>query len=167
VVPIIALLALYLAYLRKHFADKSEIEFPPVASQFYVDIRPRHDSVQINHPGNATLQVYLDVRNESPLPVVMDRIVAKFVYGIEMATLKHLRRELLEPWEKREIYITEPITKDKIEELPFQYNHNSSNCWLELYVECLAGDSTFQIDKRLDGIKPRFLNEQLLIESDT
>jgi hypothetical protein len=165
--PLAGLLVFYLAYLRKQFADKPAIAFPPVSSQFYVDIRPRHDAVQINHPGNASVQVYLDVRNESPLPVVMDRIVAKFGYGIEMATLKHLRREVLEPWEKREIYITEPITKDKIEELVFQYNHNSRNCWLELYVECLADESTFQIDKKLEGIKPRFLNEQLLIESDT
>ena len=72
----------------------------------YIDIRPRHSSVELYLSNNPMVRVYLEVRNNTHFNIEIDRLIAKFIYGIEMATLNHFKRERLKPGEERSLYIT-------------------------------------------------------------
>ncbi len=129
-----------------------------------IDIRPRHSSVSIIHPQDTSVRVWLVVRNQTHFDIEIDRIVLKFFYGIEMADLVHLRRESFQPREVREIYLTAPIEQSRADKLPFQYQNNSSHCNLQVLAECNSKLHKFRIETKLDGIKPDFLNEKLLMK---
>lgn len=165
-IPLTVFLFLLVLRLRK-YSTKISIEgalteMPSIEDLFEIDLRPRHRSVHITQPDNPEVQIYLDVRNPTSKKLVLDRIVAKFTYGVELTTINHLRVEEFEPWEKRFIYLTAPIPKEKADTLAFQYQKSSSNCWLHVYAQCSYDNTTFTFERTLDGIKPSFLNEHLL-----
>lgn len=128
----------------------------------YIDIRPRHSSVKLMISDNPTVNIYLDVRNNTHFNIEIDRLITKFIYGIEMATLSHFRRERLKPGEERSIYITGNIGHNQYQSLPFQHEHNSSIVRLEILAECNSRLHNFCIEKTLEGIKPEIANEHLL-----
>ncbi len=133
-----------------------------LAKNIYIDIRPRHRSVLLSHPDNPRVNIYLDVRNNTHFNIEVDRLITKFTYGIEMASLYHFKRERLKPGEERSIYITGNIDYNQYKSLPFQHEHNSSNVWLEILAECNSKLHNFCIEKKLEGIKPEITNEHLL-----
>lgn len=142
--------------LRKIFSSRW------LEKNIYIDIRPRHRSVELLHPDNPRVNVYLDVRNNTHFNIEIDRLITKFIYGIEMATLSHFKRERLKPGEERSIYITGNINYNQYKSLPFQHEHNSSHVRLEILAECNSRLHNFCIEKTLEGIKPEIANEHLL-----
>lgn len=135
-----------------------------LAAHFEIDIRPRNSPVEIVYQPKSenSVRIYLSVRNETHFEVEVDRITLKFFYGAEMTDLTHLRRELLAPREKREIYLTAPIETTRAATLPFQYKHNSSHCELHVLAECNSKLHKFRIETRLEGIRPAITNEDQL-----
>jgi hypothetical protein len=127
-----------------------------------IDIRPRHSAVSVCQPCNPSVTVYLVVRNNTHFDIEVDRIALKFFYGSEMADILHLRREELQPRETREIYMTASIEQSRADTLPFQYQHNSSYCRLQVLAECTSKLHNFKIETSLEGIRPEFLNEDML-----
>jgi len=142
--------------LRRIFSSKW------LEKNIYIDIRPRHSSVELYLSNNPIVRVYLEVRNNTHFNIEIDRLIAKFIYGIEMATLNHFKRERLKPGEERSIYITGNIDYNQYKSLPFQHEHNSSNVKLEILTECNSRLHNFRIEKTLEGIKPEIVNEYLL-----
>ncbi len=133
-----------------------------LSNHIYIDIRPRHNSVTIYQPDNPSVNIYLDVRNNTHFKIEIDRLIVKFIYGIEMAALYHFKREQLNPGEVREIHIKGNIEYSQFQSLAFQYKEQSSNCRLEILVECNSRLHNFVIEKTLEGIKPDIINEHLL-----
>lgn len=133
-----------------------------LAKNIYIDIRPRHTSVEIIQPDSPSVRVYLDVKNNTHFQIVIDRLIVKFIYGTEMATLYHLKRETYKPAEDRWLCLHANIEHNQFKLLPFQYQHNSSNCRLELLAEINSRFHSFSIERTLEGIKPEIMNEHSL-----
>ena len=128
----------------------------------YIDIRPRHTSVEIWHPDNPRVNIYLDVRNNTHFNIEIDRMLIKFIYGTEMATPNHFKREHLKPGEERSIYVTGNIGYHQYKSLPFQYENNSNHCRLEILAEINTRLHNFSVARSLEGIKPEIHNPQIL-----
>ena len=131
----------------------------------YIDIRPRHTSVEILQPDNPKVNIYLEVRNGSHFEIEIDRILLKFIYGIEMANPEHFKREHLKPGESRDIYFTGNIDYNQFLSLPFQHQKNSLHCRLEVLAECNSRIHNFCVERLLEGIKPEVMNSHLLEEA--
>ncbi|MGZ4971865.1 MAG: hypothetical protein ACXWDN_03825 [Limisphaerales bacterium] len=142
--------------LRKFFSKEW------LAKHIYIDIRPRHTSVEIIQPDSPSVRIYLDIKNNTHFQIVIDRLVVKFIYGTEMATLYHFKREAYKPGEDRWLYLQGNIEHNQFKLLPFQYQHNSRDCRLQLLVEVNSKFHNFSIEKSLEGIKPEIMNSHLL-----
>lgn len=128
----------------------------------YIDIRPRHTSVQIYQPDNPRVNIYLDIRNNTHFNIEIDRLLLKFTYGTEIANPQHFKREYLKPGESRTLYLTDNIDYTRFQGLAFQHQHNSSHCRLEVLAECNTRLHKFCIQRALEGIKPEISNAHLL-----
>lgn len=133
-----------------------------LSSHMYIDVRPRHSSVEVVHPDSPSVTVWLDVRNNTHFNVEIDRILLKLSYGSELASPNHLRRERLRPGESRSVCITGPIGYFQYKLLPFHHRNNSQNCRLEVVAECNTKLHSFCVNRSLDGIKPEIVNAHLL-----
>jgi len=133
-----------------------------LAKHIYIDIRPRHTSVEIVQPDSPFVRIYLDVKNNTHFQIVIDRLVVKFIYGTEMATLYHFKREAYAPGEERWLYLQANIEHNQFKLLPFQYQHNSRNCRLEILAEINSRFHNFSIERTLEGIRPEIMNSHLL-----
>lgn len=128
----------------------------------YIDIRPRHKSVEIIQPDNPRVTIYLEVRNSTHFNVEIDRILLDFVYGGEISNPQHLKRERLKPGETKAIFIKGNIPYAQMKNLAFHHKNNSNYCSLGIIAECNSSLHRFCIEKNLDGIKPEILNSHLL-----
>jgi hypothetical protein len=128
----------------------------------YIDIRPRHTSVEIWHPDNPHVNIYLDIRNNTHFTVEVDRILLKLFFGSELANMAKFEREYLKPGEEKTIYFTGNIGYYQYQGLAFNYEHNSSNCRLEVMSEINTKLHKFRIERVLEGIKPEIHNKHLL-----
>lgn len=131
-------------------------------NNIYIDIRPRHTSVEISQPNNPTVSIFLVLKNNTHFDVVIDRLILKFIYGAEMANPNHFKRELLRPGESRSLHVKGNIAHEQFQSLAFHHHHNSSHCRLEVLAECNSKLHDFCIEKTLEGIKPEIANEHLL-----
>lgn len=137
-----------------------------LASHIAIDIRPRHNPVEISQPDSPCVRIYLQVRNNTHFEVVIDRLVLKFVYGGELANVIHLKREIFKPNEDREVFLKGQIDESRIKSLSFHHNNNPDHCGLEILAECDSKISKFTIEKYLEGIKPKVQNEHLLTSAN-
>ncbi|TMO46160.1 hypothetical protein CWC24_10650 [Pseudoalteromonas ruthenica] len=128
----------------------------------YIDIRPRHTSVEICQPDNPRVSIYLDIRNNTHFNVEIDRILLSFTYGTELANPQHFKREYLKPGESRTIYFTGNIDHSRFQGLAFQYQNNFRHCNLGILAECNTRLHKLCIERTLEGIKPEILNAHLL-----
>ncbi len=128
----------------------------------YIDIRPRHTSVEIQQPENPSVSIFLELRNNTHFDIVIDRLILKFIYGTEMANPNHFKRESLKPGESRSLYVRANIAHEQFQTLAFQHKHNYGHCRLEVLAECNSKLHDFCIEKTLEGIKPEIMNEHLL-----
>ena len=128
----------------------------------YIDIRPRHSSVEIYYPDNPKVRLYLEVRNNTHFKVVLDRLCLNFIYGIELAKLFHFKREVLNPGKGTLIVVDGNIDHNQAKKLPEYFQEDASHCYIEVLAECNSRLYNFSIEKNLDGIKPNILNKHLL-----
>ena len=84
--------------------------------------------------------------------------------GVQTCALPiyHLKREAFKPGEARWLYIEGNIDHNQFKLLPFQYEHNSGHCQLNILAECSCKIHNFTIQKTLEGIKPEINNAHLL-----
>jgi len=137
-----------------------------LASHIAIDIRPRHNPVEISQPDSPSVRIYLQVRNNTHFEVVVDRLVLNFVYGGELANAFHLKRETFKPNEEREVFINAQIDETRIKSLSFHHNHNPDHCSLEILAECDSKIHKFTIERILEGIKPKVKNGHLLTSAN-
>lgn len=128
----------------------------------YIDIRPRHTSVEICQPENPRVNIYLNIRNNTHFNLEFDRILLRFTYGAEMANPQHFKREYLTPGESRTLYFTGNIDYARFQSLAFQHQHNSDHCSIEVLAECNTRLHRFCVERILEGIKPDIANSHLL-----
>lgn len=128
----------------------------------YIDVRPRHTSVEIYQPDNPRVSIYLDIRNNTHFNIEIDRILLSFTYGVEMANPQHFKREYLKPGESRTIYFTGNIDYSRFQGLAFQHQNNSRHCSLGILAECNTRLHKLCIERTLEGIKPEVVNAHFL-----
>ena len=93
------------------------------------------------------------MKNNSHFNIEVDRLVLKFIYGIEMAKPSHFKRERLNPGETRTIHITGNIEHSQYQSLAYQHHNNYSHCRLEVLAECNSRLHNITIEKTLEGIE--------------
>ena len=128
----------------------------------YIDIRPRHKSVEIRQPDDPGVTIYLDVRNTTHFNVEIDRVLLDFIYGGDIAHPQHFKREWLKPGESKTIFIRGSIDHTRMKNLAFHHQNNSDHCSLGVLAECNSKLHRFSIEKTLEGIKPEIMNVHLL-----
>jgi hypothetical protein len=128
----------------------------------YIDIKPRGSSVEIIQPDNPRVRIYFEIRNNTHFNIVLDRLIIKFIYGIEMASPTHFKRELIKPGKQLNLIIYGDIETSRFKSLAFHYQNNSSHCEIELHAEFNSKIMNFSIERRLDDIKPDIMNAHLL-----
>lgn len=138
--------------------------FSPVwfKNNIYMDVHPRHKSVEIWQPDNPRVNIILDIRNNTHFNVEVDRILLGFTYGTELANPQHFKREHLKPGEGRTLYFKGNIDHARFKSLDFQYQNNSSHCRIEVLAECNTRLHKFCVERNLEGIKPEIANAHLL-----
>lgn len=134
-------------------------------SKVNIDIRPRHQSVEICQPENPEVVICLEIRNGSHFNLLLDRIVCKFIFGIEICQPIHLKRINIKPGESADVYLTQNIPSAQFSKLPFHYKNNIDRARLELFAEFESKFHKFTSERNLDGIKPKIMNEHLLQDS--
>lgn len=132
-------------------------------SKVNIDIRPRHQSVEICQPDDPRVVIWLEVRNGSHFNLLLDRIVCKFIFGAEMCQPLHLERVNIKPGESADVYLTQFISSAQFGKLPFHYKNNK-HARLELFAEFESKFHKFTSKRNLDGIKPEIMNLHLLEE---
>jgi len=138
--------------------------FSPVwlKNNIYIDIHPRHKSVEIWQPDNPRVNINIDIKNNTHFNVEIDRILLSFTYGTELANPQYFKRENLKPGEGRTLYLKGNIDHARLQSLDFQYQNNSSQCRVEILAECNTRLHKFCVEKSLEGIKPEIANAHLL-----
>lgn len=132
-----------------------------MAKNIYIDIRPRHTSVEIWQPDHPQVRIYLDIRNNTHFDVEIDRVLLDFTYGTEIANPKHFKREYLKPGESRQLFLTGNISHARFQSLAFQHKNNSRHCRLGILAECNTRLHRFCLERTLEGIKPDVANAHL------
>lgn len=131
-------------------------------SKIYMDIKPRGIPVEIIQPDNPRVRIQLEIRNDSHFDIVMDRLMIKFMYGIEMAHLTHFKRELIKSGGTLNLSIQGNIDANQFKSLAYYYKEKSRYCALDILSEFNSKIRNFNIERTLDGITPTIMNAQLL-----
>lgn len=128
----------------------------------YIDIKPRHSSVEILQPENPRVTIQLEIRNQTHFPIELDRLLVKFIYGIEIAKPNHFKRELIKSGETKNLYLYGNIEANQFGSLAFQHKNNSNHCYIEVWGEFNSKIHCFSTERKLDGIKPEIANVHTL-----
>jgi hypothetical protein len=139
------------------FLFRRKFSKPWLAQHTFIDVRSRHNPIQIRSGELPELEVWLVVGNRGHFPIELDRLSLELTYGPVVLRSTYLNRTNFEAGEEHEIFLRSMVTREQValiaahKDRPFLA--------LQLRAEFNCKIHNFQKDTgQLSGITPVLIN---------
>lgn len=148
-------------FLRRKFSEER------MADLMMVDIPSRHENVRVDlgHPF-ATFQLWFQVINRSPFEVELDRAQIEFCCSGSPLHVPYIKKIKVKAGGIEKFHVDGDISDNKADQIARFYDKADSSISMDVYFNCRL-HSFAKIYNRLDGIKPRFVNEHVRSKKDS
>ena len=131
-----------------------------MADLVYVDIRPRHDPVEVQLGECPSFSLYLQIINLSPFPVELDRANFSFSCGSANTKTSVLEKKVIASGEIASLYLHEEISGDNADQIAKYAGETEAALDGNIEFNCKVRSFAKKIG-RLGGINPRYVNVHL------
>lgn len=145
-------------FLRWRFSEERMAEF------VMIDIPSRHENVRVDlgRPF-ATFRLWFQVINKSPFDVELDRAQIEFCCGGVSFHVPYIKKIKVKAGGTEKFHVDGDIPDNKADQIAHFHDTDRSSISMDVYFNCrLHGFA--KLYHRLDGIKPRFMNERVRLE---
>lgn len=145
-------------FLRRRFSEER------MADLMIVDIPSRHENVRVDlvRPF-ATFQLWFQVINSSPFEVELDRAQIEFCCEGVLFHVPYIKKIKVKAGGIEKFHVDGDIPDNKADHIVRVDDKDRSSISMDVYFNCrLHGFA--KLYHRLDGIKPRFMNEHVRLE---
>jgi len=135
--------------------------YPPrrFSELIVIDVRPRHDPVQLNFGEIPHVDVWLQITNRSPFQVELDRVHVVVHYGVGTTDLYNLERVKFGSNTSQDIYVRGFLT----DSYAISGSNQPDDVECSILVSAEFNSRITNFGKRtgeLRGIKPRVINKR-------
>lgn len=138
-----------------------------MANLVKVDIFPRHENVSVNlgRPF-ATFQLWFEVTNMSPFDVELDRAQIEFCCSGIPLHVPYIKKIKVEAGKTEKFHVDGDMPDNKADQIVRFRDKANSSISMDVYFNCRLHGFP-KLYHRLDGIKPRFMNEHVRSKKDS
>ena len=156
----------YLTWLPKMFL-RWKFSEERMANLVEVDIFPRHENVSVNLDRPfARFQLWFQVINRSPFDVELDRAQIEFCCSRTSLHVSYIKKIKVKAGGIEKFHVDGDIPDNKADQIAHFRDKDHSSISMDVYFNCrLHGFA--KLYHRLDGIKPRFMNEHVRSKKDS